>query len=97
MADHDTELRRGFEQTATNNIKAGIAHGNETRKIVKALDEKVFRLENIIKQQHELLGQFRQQLAGVQQRLYVHGSEPLVTAPQVEDMIKAALEKEKDE
>ena len=97
MADEQTELRRNFEQTSTRNIMAGISHGNETRKIVKALDEKVMRLENIIIQQQELLEQFRIQLAGVQQRLFACGSDPLVTVTQVENMINEAISKKDTE
>lgn len=95
MGDHNTELRRVFEETATKNIRAGIAHGNETRKVVRALDEKVARLENIIVAQKDLLEQFRKQVSALQQRLYANGSDPLTTVPQVEDMIRAALEREK--
>ncbi len=66
MAAGDRQVIKAMEEVMTNNVKAAVAHGNETRKLVRILEEKVISLDGLVRQQQEEIGSLRQQLAKVQ-------------------------------
>ena len=70
----DKELREAFEETTRRNITAVIEHGNETRKIVRELEEKVQFLQNAVHSRDEDIKQLRIQLVSIQTKLFSGGT-----------------------
>ncbi len=70
----DLELRKAFEDTSKRNINAMIQHGNETRKIVRELENKVTFLQNALQSREEDIKQLRIQLASIQTKLFRSGT-----------------------
>ena len=48
MEAGEKEQRKAFEEVTRRNVIAAIEHGEETRKMVRELQENVRRLQNII-------------------------------------------------
>jgi len=74
MEAGEIELRQAFEEVTTNNVKATVAFTNETRKLVKELEDKVILLEGRLREQDSTIENLRLQLSSVQQKLYSGGS-----------------------
>jgi len=70
----DKELRKAFEETTKRNINAMLEHGNETRKLVKELEEKIQFLQNALQSREEDVKQLRIQLASIQTKLFSGGT-----------------------
>jgi len=70
----DKELRKAFEETATRNIKANVEHSNDTRALVRQLEEKVALLEGYIKQYDEKLEQLQKQITHIQTKVFSGGT-----------------------
>ena len=70
MEAGEKELRQVFEDVTTNNVKATVAHSNETRKMMRVLEEKVILLEGILRQYDEKIEDLRKLLVNVQMKLY---------------------------
>jgi uncharacterized coiled-coil protein SlyX len=74
MESGELELRQIFEETTTRNVKAMLAHGNETRRLNSELYLKVETLEKIIAEQNKSIESLKLQLANVQTKLYSGGT-----------------------
>jgi predicted RNase H-like nuclease (RuvC/YqgF family) len=74
MEAGEKEMRKAFEEVTTRNVKAAIAHLNETRKMVQELTKKVDHLEKTIIEKDGVINSLRVQIAGIQQKLYSGGS-----------------------
>ena len=74
MEPGEKELRKVFEETTTRNVTAAIGHGNETRRLVRELENKIKVLEGTIDQYKEKLEFLQKQITGLQQRAYINGS-----------------------
>ena len=45
MDSGEKEIRKAFEDVTTNNVKACIAHSNETRRLTLELKEKIIKFD----------------------------------------------------
>lgn len=68
-------LRKAFEETTTNNVRAAIDYTKQTRKTVEKLEEKIKHLENLILTNNAKVEELTKQLAAVQAKLYVGGTD----------------------
>jgi len=74
MESGEKELRQAFEDVTTNNVKTVVEFSQETRKIVRDLEAKILKLEEIVRGQNEAIDGLRVQLAIVQARVYSGGT-----------------------
>lgn len=74
MSD-DKELRKIFEETTTRNLKMVVAYSEETRKIVRNLEEKILCLQQILIEQNKTIELLKLQLSNVQTKLYSGGTD----------------------
>jgi len=70
----EPEQKRSFEDIVNRNLASMMAHGNETRKMVRELEEQVKRLDGNVRTLTELIEGFRTQIGHLQQKLYVGGT-----------------------
>ena len=73
METGEKELRKAFEETSTRNINAAIAHGNETRKLTRTLEDRVKLLEEKEIQNKNTIEELRKQIQTLQIKLYTGG------------------------
>jgi len=74
MEAGELELRKAFEEVTTRNVQAAINYSNETRKIVRVLEEKVKHFEELAQAKDKEIAAIRLQMATIQQKLYSGGS-----------------------
>ena len=74
MEAGEKELRQAFEEVTTRNVRAAVQYSEETRKLVRQLEDKVTRLEGLIKNQDDAIEQLKIQLLGVQARVFSGGT-----------------------
>ena len=74
MDETDKEFRRIFEGTINRNVRASIAFGNDTRKLVHDLEAKISQMDQHIRLQDEQLDLLRRQLAPLQARVFNGGT-----------------------
>ena len=74
MEAGELELRKAFEEVTTRNVQAAINYTNETRKIVRVLEEKILHLEKLAQAKDKEIAVMREQISVVQQKLYQGGS-----------------------
>lgn len=74
MGAGDKEQRLIFEDITRRNVLATVAHSNETRKVVRSLEEQVSRLQNIVISTGEDIKQLKIQLASLQTRVFGGGT-----------------------
>lgn len=74
METGEKELRKAFEEVTTNNVKASIAHGNESRRLIRELTEKVLLLEGNLRQTNESIEELRKLVVNLQVKLYSGGT-----------------------
>jgi len=74
MAAGDRQIIKAMEDVITNNVKAAVAHGNETRKLVRELEKKVISLDGLVRQQQEIIAGYRQQLSTIQAIVFKGGT-----------------------
>lgn len=74
MEPGELELRKAFEQVATNNIKTISDYTTETRKLVRELQEIVKELKNLIAQRDNDINELRRQISVLQGKVYVGGT-----------------------
>lgn len=70
----DKELRKIFEETTTQNVKAVVAYSTDTRKVVRELEEKVRSLDGLVRQYDQRFAEVTKQLAALQTKVYAGGS-----------------------
>lgn len=74
MAAGDRQVMKAMEEVTTNNIKAMLAHGNETRRLVRELEDKLRSLDGFCRQQQDDISKLRLQLANVQTKVFSGGT-----------------------
>ena len=74
MEAGEMEMRMAFEEVTTRNVQAAINYSNETRKIVRQLEEKMIHFENLAQAKDKEIGVLRQQISVLQQKLYMGGT-----------------------
>lgn len=74
MEAGEKELRKVFEDVTTRNVTAVVDHSNETRKLIRELEDKIKSLENMVLNQQQLVAEMRSQLAFVQAKIYAGGT-----------------------
>ena len=74
MEAGELEMRKAFEEVTTRNVQAAINYSNETRKIVRQLEEKMIHFENLAQAKDKEIVGLRQQISVLQQKLYQGGS-----------------------
>ena len=70
MEAGELEMRKAFEEVTTRNVQAAINYSNETRKIVRQLEEKILHLERLAQAKDKEIAEMRQQISVIQQKLY---------------------------
>jgi len=70
----ERELRKAFEDTTTNNVKAILEYSTTTRSIVREYEKRIIACEFMIKSQREVVELLRTQLAAVQAKVYQNGT-----------------------
>jgi hypothetical protein len=74
MEAGETELRKVFEEVTTGNVKAVLDYCQKTRGLLRALEEKVLKLEGLLQSQNAVIDALRLQLAGVQTIVFSKGT-----------------------
>ena len=74
MEAGELEMRKAFEEVTTRNVQAAINYSNETRKIVRQLEEKILHLEALAQAKDQEIAAMRQQIAIIQGKLYSGGT-----------------------
>ena len=74
MESGELELRKVFEDVTTNNVKATVAHSNETRQMMRVVEEKVILLEGMLRQSDEKIEDLRKLVVNLQMKLYSGGT-----------------------
>jgi chaperonin cofactor prefoldin len=70
----EPEQKRSFEDVVNRNVSSGIQHGNQTRQMLREIEEHVERLENRVQTLTELMENLTRQLSLVQGKLYAGGT-----------------------
>jgi predicted RNase H-like nuclease (RuvC/YqgF family) len=70
----EKEIVLASEEVTRRNMQAAVEHGNETRRMVQLIEERVEKLERTIHAQNQLIAQYQTQLASLQQQFYQAGS-----------------------
>jgi len=76
MSAGEKEIVLASEETTRRNVKAAVAHGNETRQLFRELEAKVTKLEEHIRLQNKNIDELRLQLVNVQAKVYSMGGDP---------------------
>lgn len=74
MEPGEKELRKIFEDTTINNIRAIIAYNEQTQELVETLEDKVRNLDGVIRQYDTLLDNIKKQLTVLQTKVFQGGS-----------------------
>jgi len=74
MEAGELELRQAFEETATKNIKAVVAHSNDTRTELRLLEKKIELQDGIIRQLNEKIEALRVQVTSLQTKVFAGGT-----------------------
>ena len=74
MEAGEMEMRQAFEEVTTRNVQAAINYSNETRKLVRELEEKTLHLEKALMGKDKVINGLRLQIVAIQQQLYQGGS-----------------------
>ena len=74
MESGEKEMRKVFEDVTTGNVKTVLAHANETRKIVRDLEDRMAKLESLIRNQDSIIESLKIQLAGIQTKIFSGGT-----------------------
>ena len=74
METGEKELREAFEQTTTRNVKAVVDHSNETRRLIRQLEENIKRFQNIVLNRERDIELLKKQLANVQTIVFSKGT-----------------------
>jgi uncharacterized protein HemX len=74
MESGEKELRMAFEEVTTRNVQAAVNYSNETRNIVRQLEQKILHLEELAQAKDKEIAVMRQQIAIIQGKLYNGGT-----------------------
>ncbi len=65
MAAGDREVMKAMEEVTTNNVRAAITFGNETRQLVLEQNKKIDSLNGLCQQQQQQIAAMTKQMAGL--------------------------------
>ncbi len=74
MEAGEKEIRMAFEDVTTRNVQAAVNFSNETRNIVRELEQKILHLEELAQAKDKEIAAMRQQIAIIQGKLYSGGT-----------------------
>lgn len=74
MEAGELELRKAFEEVTTGNVKAILDYCQKTREIVREQEQKILKLEEMIRNQNITIDFLRSQLANVQSQVFSGGT-----------------------
>ena len=74
MEAGELEMRKAFGEVTTRNVQAAIDYSNDTRKIVRQLEEKILHLEALAQAKDKEIAAMRQQISIIQGKLYSGGT-----------------------
>lgn len=74
MAAGELEMRKAFEEVTTRNVKTISAFSQETREIVRKLEEEVKKQNKLLSQYDQKFADIKQQIVVLQAKLYSGGS-----------------------
>lgn len=72
MEPGEFEMRKVFEEITTKNVKIIEDYSRQTRVLLRGMEEEVKNLKNMLLTREIELNQLRQQLSGLQAKLYVN-------------------------
>jgi len=70
----EKELRKAFEETTTRNLTAVVTHTNNTRELVRTLEEEITTLKNMVVTYTDQINQLKMQVSKLQQKAYAGGT-----------------------
>lgn len=73
MEAGELEMRKVFEEVTTRNVQAAIDFSNDTRKIVRELEQKMKHMEDMIQAKDKVISEMKSQIAWLQQQVYKGG------------------------
>lgn len=74
MKEVEKELRQAFEETTRRNVVAIKDHSNETRRLLRNLEDKVDNLQNSLISRDKIIDKLRLQIASLQQKVFNSGT-----------------------
>jgi hypothetical protein len=74
MAAGELENYKAFADTIHQNVKAILQHGNETRKMLRTLEEKVEHQEKDLRLKDQKIEELRGLITNLQARVYAGGT-----------------------
>ena len=74
MAAGDKEVLEVFQEVTTRNVKAVVAHSNQTRDMVRELENKIKSLDGLVRQYDEKIDMLQKQIVVLQTKLYSGGT-----------------------
>ncbi len=74
MEAGEKELRKAFEEVTTNNVKAAVAHSNETRRLVRELEGRVQSLDDLIRNYDNTIDLLKKQITNLQIKMFSGGT-----------------------
>ena len=74
MNETEKEMRKGFEDLVTRNVRTIEGYTRDSRRMVRELEKKVDTLEGKLRAQDEAMAALRLQLANVQAIVYRGGT-----------------------
>jgi len=70
----EKELRKAFEDVTTNNVKAILDHGNNTRKFIRNLEDRVAKQEELLRQHDDRFQMMQNQITLLQTKVFSGGT-----------------------
>lgn len=74
MAAGDKEILEAFEETTRRNVEAAISFSNETRNIVRGLEERVQRMEDQIRSRENEVVRLQNMITHLQTQVFAGGT-----------------------
>jgi predicted RNase H-like nuclease (RuvC/YqgF family) len=74
MEAGEKEMRQVFEDVTTNNVKTVVAYTKDTREILRKLEKKVEKLNELIRQYDKRFEEMKKQIVVLQTKLFAGGS-----------------------
>ena len=74
MESGEKEMRQVFEDVTTNNVKATVAFSNETRKLIRELENKVLLLGGQLRQANDRIDELKKLVTNLQMKIFRGGT-----------------------
>jgi phosphoenolpyruvate carboxylase len=74
MDETEKDYRKAFEDVTTRNVQSAIQYGNDTRKIVRELEDKLSQYDAQARAQDVIISQLQVQITGLQSILFRGGT-----------------------